>query len=159
MELQNNGLPIGAEFVGHRKALKGEFFLQHEGLLGNWRGGSPSSSLFTIIRFPTYEKPLEQVDLKGRKLLGGSVRTAYRVPDEMMQFIASNGEIDEQDGNFKGLYLCLEPLPPKRKVLVLELPIVGECVSFCFGPHHGDVSRWSAKSLEKYAGGTIEERD
>jgi hypothetical protein len=70
--------------------------------------------------------PLEDAFAKygaGRKLLGGSVRTAWGTPEPMMEFIAPDGMIDEQDGFAKGPYLCLEPLPKKREVLVLELPI------------------------------------
>ena len=161
MELQENGLPIGAEFVGLLRPQKGQYFVQGEDCViatYDWEYW-----IKVIVSFPTYGKPLEQVDLKGSKLLGRSMKTAYGRAEPGQTFINADGDVMKIPSNScttTASFIRLEPLPKKRKVLVVEIPVTErDTVNLRTGPREFDYSGFSLAHLMKFAGGTIKEID
>lgn len=128
--LQDNGLPMDAVFVAHRIPLNGEWIKTSSGQarqsFNNWDDTS-----VCIIRFPTYGIPLHLVNLIGRTLLGGNMQSAYGRVGPGQTFINADGDVMKIPSNScttTASFIRLEPLPKKRRVLVLELPIHSEAV-------------------------------
>ena len=95
------------------------------------------------------------------ELLGGSMRSAYDYATQGQWVISQDGRIEEWTlpVNSGIRLLRLEPLPKKRKVLVLELPIqVGGNVRLDCGGFTGSMY-FDAEKFARNNGGTIKEVD
>lgn len=158
---ETTGLPIGAEFVAARPPRNGEFYITAKAVIVVMMREHLYPWVRTVISFPTYGMPLHLVDLKGRKLLGGGMTTAWRVPCVGAEFINVSGHIEvctyDVDDSYR---ICLEPLSKKRKVLVLELPIDedGKCKIQGY-PSALQTYTFDAGGLRVNYGGTIKEVD
>lgn len=121
MDLQTNGLPPDAVFVGLLSPKKGQYFIQGgDCVLANYDWEYWTK---VVVEFTTYGMPLYRVDLKGREMLGKGMKTAWGYPTSGMDYVAADGTIKTAKGDENREFIRLEPMFKKRKVLMFELPI------------------------------------